>query len=142
MLLDLAVPRDIERQVAALPGVRLFDVDDMQAICEANRAARAGEVARAEALVAGEVAKFMEWWAAQEVVPTIRALRERAEAIRAAELQRTLAKLPDLSPREQEAIDALSAAIINKLLHRPITTLKDPEAGGQLAQAVQQLFQL
>ena len=93
----------------------------MRAICEANRAARAAEVAKAEALVAEEVAKFMEWWAAQEVVPTIRALRERAEAIRQAEIERTLAKLPDLSPRQQEAIQALSAAIVNKLLHQPIT---------------------
>ncbi|HEY3230325.1 MAG TPA: glutamyl-tRNA reductase [Roseiflexaceae bacterium] len=142
LLLDLAVPRDVDPRAAALPGVRLVDVDDMRAICEVNRAARAGEVAHAEALVEGEVAKFMEWWAAQEVVPTIRALRERAETIRAAELERALAKLPDLSPREQAAIGALSAAIINKLLHQPIATLKDPEAGSQLAQAVQQLFQL
>jgi glutamyl-tRNA reductase len=114
----------------------------MRAICEANRAARAAEVAGAEELVAAEVAKFMEWWATQDVVPTIRALRERAEAIRTAELHRTLAKLPDLSPREQEAIGALSAAIVNKLLHQPIARLKDPDGGGQLAQVVQQLFKL
>jgi glutamyl-tRNA reductase len=142
LLLDLAVPRDVDPAVAELPGVRLIGVDDMRAICEANRAARTAEVASAEELVAAEVARFMEWWATQEVVPTIRALRERAEAIRTAELHRTLAKLPDLSPREQEAIGALSAAIVNKLLHQPIARLKDPEAGGQLAQVVQQLFQL
>jgi glutamyl-tRNA reductase len=142
LLLDLAVPRDVDPAAAELPGVQLIGVDDMRAICEANRAARAAEVAGAEELVASEVAKFMEWWATQEVVPTIRALRERAEAIRTAELHRTLAKLPDLSPREQEAIGALSAAIVNKLLHQPIARLKDPDAGGQLAQLVQQLFQL
>ena len=142
VLLDLAVPRDIDPQAGTLPGVRLVGIDDLRAICDANRAARAAEVAGAEDLVAGEVAKFMEWWATQEVVPTIRALRERAEAIRQAEIERTLARLPDLSPREQDAIHALSAAIVNKLLHQPITTLKNPEAGGQLAQAVQQLFQL
>jgi glutamyl-tRNA reductase len=142
VLLDLAVPRDIDPQVRALPGARLFGIDDLELICEANRAARAGEVERAEALIADEVAKFMDWWATQEVVPTIRALRERAEAIRLAEIERTLAKLPDLSPRQQDAIQALSAAIINKLLHQPISTLKDPDSGGQLARAVQQLFQL
>src|SRR5581483_9607931 len=112
----------------------------LQAICDANRAAREAEVAHAEALVAGEVAKFMEWWATQGVVPTIRALRERAEAIRTAELQRTLAKLSHLPPHEQAAIGALSAAIINKLLHQPIATLKDPKNGVQLAQVVQELF--
>jgi glutamyl-tRNA reductase len=142
VLLDLAVPRDIDPQAADLSGARLFGIDDLQAICEANRAARAGEIEQAEALVAEEVGKFMDWWATQEVVPTIRALRERAEAIRLAEIERTLAKLPDLSPRQQDAIHALSAAIVNKLLHQPITTLKDPDAGGELARAVQQLFQL
>ncbi len=142
LLLDLAVPRDIDQRVTQLPGVRLWDVDGLQAICDANRAARAAEVEHAEALVEGELAKFMEWWATQDVVPTIRALRERAEAIRTAELQRTLAKLPNLSPHEQAAIGALSAAIINKLLHQPIATLKDPKNGGQLAQIVQELFQL
>ena len=142
LLLDLAVPRDIDRQAAAIPGVRLIDVDDLQAVCAANRAARASEVDAAEALVESEVARFMEWWAMQEVVPTIRALRERAEAIRMAELERTLAKLPDLSPREQQAIQALSAAIVNKLLHQPIASLKEAGTGSQLAQAVQQLFRL
>jgi len=142
VLLDLAVPRDIDHDVARIPGVRLWDVDDLQAICDANRATRAAEVEHAEALVESEIAKFMQWWATQDVVPTIRALRERAEAIRAAELQRTLAKLPGLSPAEQEAIGALSAAIINKLLHQPIARLKDPSSGGQMAQAVQHLFQL
>jgi len=142
LLLDLAVPRDIEQRVSQLPGVRLWDVDGLQAICDANRATRAGEVEQAEALVEAELAKFMEWWATQGVVPTIRALRERAEAIRSAELQRTLAKLPNLSPQEQAAIGALSAAIINKLLHQPIATLKDPKTGGQLAPLVQELFQL
>lgn len=142
LLLDLAVPRDIDRQVAGVAGARLFDIDDMQAICAANRAARAAEVAKADELVEREVTRFMEWWDTQEVVPTIRALRSRAEAIRMAELDRTLAKLPELSPREQDAIQALSVAIVNKLLHQPIATMKDPQAGGQLARAVQTLFRL
>ncbi len=142
VLLDLAVPRDVDRRAAELPGVRLVGIDDMRAICEANRAARVAEVVRAEALVEGEVTKFNEWWETQAVVPTIRALRDRAEGIWQAEIDRTLAKLPDLSPREQAAIKALSAAIVNKLLHQPIATLKQPGLGGQLAQAVQQLFQL
>jgi glutamyl-tRNA reductase len=142
LLLDLAVPRDIDRQAAALPHVRLFDIDDMQAVSAENRAARMAEIAKAEELIEGEADKFAEWWAAQRVVPTIRALRERAEAIRVAELERALARLPELSPREQQAVQALSAAIVNKLLHQPITSLKDRHVGGELAEAVQQLFQL
>ena len=142
LLLDQAVPRDIDERVRELHNARLFDIDDIRVICEANRAARTAEVAKAEALVAEEVAKFMEWWAAQEVVPTIRALRERAESIRQIEIERTLAKLPELSPHQQDAINALSAAIVNKLLHQPITSMKNPDSGGQLARVVQQLFQL
>jgi glutamyl-tRNA reductase len=142
LMLDQAVPRDIDERVKQLPKARLFDIDDIRTICEANRATRTAEVASAEALVADEVAKFMDWWATQQVVPTIRALRERAEAIRQTEIERTLAKMPDLSPRQQDAINALSAAIVNKLLHQPIASMKDPDSGGQLARAVQQIFQL
>jgi glutamyl-tRNA reductase len=142
LLLDQAMPRDIDARVKAVHNARLFDIDDIRVICEANRAARTGEVAKAEALVAKEVAKFMDWWAAQEVVPTIRALRERAESIRQIEIERTLAKLPELSPHQQDVINALSAAIVNKLLHQPITSMKNPDSGGQLARVVQQLFQL
>jgi glutamyl-tRNA reductase len=142
LLLDLAVPRDVDPRAAALPRAKLFDVDDLQAVSEANRATRRAEIADAEVLLHAEAERFAAWWAAQRVVPTIRALKERAEAIRAAELRRTLARLPELREREQEAIQALSAAIVNKLLHEPITTLKDPHFGGDLADAVQQLFQL
>ena len=141
ILLDLAVPRDVEPLAAAVPGVRLWDVDSLQAICDANRATRAAEVNHAEQLVAGEVAKFQQWWNEQGVVPTIRALRERAEAIRTAELQRTLSRMPNLSAQEQAAIGALSAAIVNKLLHQPIATLKD-HRDGELVSAVHELFQL
>lgn len=142
LLLDLAVPRDIDRGVASFPLVRLCDIDDLQVICAANRAARAAEVAQAELLVADEVVTFMHWWESQAVIPTIRALREHAEVIRCAEVDRALAKLPDLSPREQDTIQALSVAIVNKLLHQPIASLKDPVVGGQLAQMVQVLFRL
>lgn len=142
VLVDLAVPRDVEPQAGQVPNVRLFDVDAMQALCEANRNARACEISAAEQLVDGEVAKFMHWWSNQRVVPTIRALRERAEAIRTTELERTLTQLRHLGPQEQAAIGALSAAIINKLLHQPIASLKNPGEADDLVGAVQRLFQL
>jgi glutamyl-tRNA reductase len=142
LLLDLAVPRDIERAAGAVPGVTLYDVDDMRPICDTNRAARAAEIAQAETITEDAVAKFGEWWAAQQAVPTIRALRERAEEIRLAELERTLARCPELSERERSAVQALSAAIVNKLLHDPITTIKAAGAGPDLIQAARALFQL
>ncbi|MEN9934285.1 MAG: hypothetical protein RLZZ387_864 [Chloroflexota bacterium] len=142
LLLDLAVPRDVERGAGDVPGVTLYDVDDMRPVCEANRAARAAEVERAEAIAADAVTKYMEWWLAQQAVPTIRALRERAEEIRLSELQRTLARCPELSEREREAVHALSAAIVNKLLHLPITTIKSPGSNTELIQAARELFKL
>lgn len=142
VLLDVAVPRDIEPAVAALPHVVLFDVDGMQAICTANRTTRAAEVDAAEIVVGGEVNKFLAWWTSQRIVPTIRALREHAETIRAAELERTLARLSHLGPNEQAAIGALSAAIVNKLLHQPISALKNPEHGDEMSRALHMLFQL
>jgi glutamyl-tRNA reductase len=142
LLLDLAVPRDVERGAGDVPGVTVYDVDDMQPICDANRAARAAEVTRAEVMVEDAVQKYLEWWASQQAVPTIRALRERAEAIRATELQRTLARCPELTDRERDAVQALSAAIINKLLHDPITAIKQPGTGEQLLHAARELFHL
>ncbi|MBC8160566.1 MAG: glutamyl-tRNA reductase [Roseiflexaceae bacterium] len=141
-LIDLAVPRDIAPEVAIIPQVLLFDVDAMRVICESNRAARAAEVSAAEQLVTGEVEKFEQWLASQKAVPTIRALRERAEQIRAGELERTLARLPNLGQREQELIGALSAAIVNKLLHQPISALKNPREAEEMMLAAQRLFQL
>lgn len=100
------------------------------------------EIQQAEAIVDEAVARYMEWWSAQRAVPMIRALRERAEAIRRAELERTLARCPELSEREREAIQALSAAIVNKLLHGPITTIKATGANRELLQAARELFDL
>jgi glutamyl-tRNA reductase len=141
MIFDLAVPRDVEPDVASVSGVRLVDVDSLRPVCEANRAARHAEVASADALIESEVDKFIQWLAAQRSVPTIRALRDRAESIRIAELERTLARLPALSPREREAIRALSSAIVNKILHRPTVNLKESAHNGDLARAANLLFQ-
>ncbi len=140
LLLDLAVPHDIDHTAANMAGVKLFNVDDLQAICVANRASRAAEITHADALVEEAVSKFLEWWGTRLATPTIRALCERAEAIRAAEVQRTLAHL-QLSEREQAAIQALSEAIVNKLLHPPISSLK-ANAGADLIGAARQLFQV
>lgn len=142
LLLDLAVPRDIDPRAAALPGVQLYDVDGMQEICAANRAARASEVAGAEALVEAEVEQFMRWWAARRAVPAIRALRARAEAIVQAEVRRTLARFPELSPQQRAAIEAMGNAIANKLLHHPVIALKEPAGGVELAHAAARLFRL
>lgn len=139
LLLDLASPRDVDPAAGALPGVTLIDLDGLTARCEANMAMRTAAADGAATLVEQQVARYLAWATAQHATPTIRALREHAEAIRSGEIARTLARCPELSEREQRAVQAMSEAIVNKLLHLPITTLKD-DADAELIGAARRLF--
>jgi glutamyl-tRNA reductase len=142
LALDLAVPRDVDSHAAHLPGFHLIDVDHLEAICATNRRHRAGEIAAADALIAEGVARFLAWWQARGVAPTVTALRVHAEAIRDAEVARTLARLSHLTPDDAAAVRYLADALVNKLLHAPVTALKAAPDGPDLAGAVQQLFGL
>jgi glutamyl-tRNA reductase len=93
-------------------------------VTEENRDERHREADKAERIVTEEVESFWRWLGHLEVVPTIVALREKMEAIRRAEVQKTLNALKELGPREREALDAMTEAIVNKILHTPITRLK------------------
>ena len=121
---DLSVPRAIDPKTADHPLVRLFTVDDLDEVTAAQREKYEQEVSQAEALVADATDTFCDWWRTREVVPTIAALRDHAEAIRESELERTLRRLQHLSKRDRNQVEALSVAIVNKLLHDPITGLK------------------
>lgn len=123
-LIDIAVPRDIDPQVNELDNAYLYDIDDLQAVVAANLAAREREAVQAEAIVEREVGQFMEWLQSLEVVPTILSLRERFEGIRRAEMEKALGRMGDLTPEQREAVSALTASIINKILHQPMTELK------------------
>ncbi len=140
--LDLAVPRDIEATAAQVPGVTLYDVDSLQAVCADNRRQRAAEIGHAQAVVDAATMRFMAWWQTRAVAPTIQALRAHAETIRDAELARTLAKLAHLPPSDQAAVQYLAEALVNKLLHQPITVLKSASEGANMAQVVQEIFGL
>ena len=109
--------------------MRLADIDDLEAIVRANHPLAAGVRDAAEAIVAEELAAFRAWQAGRACVPLIQALRARADAICQAEVARTLPRLGDLTPRQQEMIAALAHAVANKLLHDPIVHLKAPPAG-------------
>ena len=142
LCLDLGVPRNIDPAVAGLPGVTLVDLDHVQARCTTNREQRGQEVVHAQAIVAAAVDRYMAWWQARAVAPTITALRDHADGIRAAEVARALARMPGLSAQEQAAVEYLAEALVNKLLHTPVTALKTLPEGGNMAQVVQQLFGL
>jgi glutamyl-tRNA reductase len=141
LLIDIAVPRDIDPAVREVPGVRLYDIDDLQERARHNMALRRQEVAHAEAIVDEETARYIDWLRSLSVVPTVAALRERAEQVRAEEVERTLAKV-DLTPMERRRVEAMTQAIVKKLLHEPIAQLKRPGEGERYVEPVRALFAL
>ena len=146
LLVDIAVPRDVEPGAGRLDGVFLYDIDDLQSVVEANLRLRREEAARVEAMVDDEVRQFEGWLHSLDVVPLIRSLRAKAEAMRQEELARALRKLPHLSERDRQVIDGLTRLIVNKLLNDPMVRLKEAVAGGHgpvyLDEAFSQLFAL
>ncbi len=141
LLIDIAVPRDIDPAVRDLPCVRLFGIDELQQVAEGNLQLRRNELAAAEAIVEEEVTKFSDWLRSLEVVPTVSSLRERAEAVRLAELRRTLDKT-SMSAADRKRVEAMTAAIVKKVLHAPITRLKQPGEGERYVEAARALFDL
>ncbi|MCL4533892.1 MAG: glutamyl-tRNA reductase [Bacteroidetes bacterium] len=139
-LIDIAVPRDIDPEVQRQENVFLYNVDDLEAVCQANLQERAKEAKKAEAIIEAEAAKFQAWWSSLEVVPTITALRAWAEEIRKAELSKAMSRLHGLSERDQNTINALTIGIVNKMLHTPIVGLKND--GHRYIEAVRELFRL
>jgi glutamyl-tRNA reductase len=129
-LIDIAVPRDVEPSVRRIDGVFLYDLDDLRAVAEANLRERRKEAAAAEALVDREVGEFLEWLKARDAVPLLVALRARAEEIRRAELEKARKRLGTLTAEQEEAIDAATTAIVNKLLHSPMVHLKEAARNG------------
>jgi glutamyl-tRNA reductase len=125
VMVDLAVPRDIAPEVGSMKRVRVLDVDDIQRFVLENAAARAEEARKAETLVAGEVARFMRERAVRDGVPVLSRLRQRADTIARAEVERTLATLGEtLSDKQRKSVEAMARAIINKLLHEPTARLR------------------
>jgi glutamyl-tRNA reductase len=128
--IDIAVPRDVEAGVDSLDDVYRYDIDDLKQVVDSNLRERAREAQRAEALVEREVGKYLARQSDAEVIPTIVSLRARLEEIRLGEVKKTLARLPEATPEMRAAIDALSNAMVNKILHAPITKLRESSRAG------------
>jgi glutamyl-tRNA reductase len=141
LIVDIAVPRDVEAAAREVPGVHLFDIDDLEAAAEANREARRRQVGAVEAIVEDEVGRFQGWLEGHRVVPTIASLRQRAEVTRQAELERTLARLSHLDEADRRRIEAMSEALVKRLLHDPVTRLRK-QGSERYVEALRELFDL
>jgi glutamyl-tRNA reductase len=122
--IDIADPRDIEPKVGDIENVYLYNIDDLQKVTSENIRDREKEAQKAETIVQDEVAKFVSWYRSLDVIPTIVALKEKFEEIRKKEFEKTLALHPNLTEKEKQSLEALTSAIVNKILHTPITLLK------------------
>jgi len=143
--IDIAVPRDIDQKVDDVDGAFLFTVDDLQEIVQANLAQRSLEAEKAEEIINQEIGQFHKWLSTLEVTPTIVTLRSRFDEIRKAEIDKTVSGWKDIPPDAEKRLEALTVAMMNKLLHAPTQALKKAGQGGRVdlyVDALRQLFDL
>jgi glutamyl-tRNA reductase len=144
-VIDIAVPRDVEAAAGALEQVFLYNIDDLQAIVQENLGRREAELARADTIVAEELARFSAWLQSRRVVPTVVALRQRFEKVRQSELRRLEPRLASLTPDARARVDEITHLIVEKLLLTPTEQLKsigDDPTMVSYADAVSRLFAL
>jgi glutamyl-tRNA reductase len=146
LLIDIALPRDVEPEVASLPGVHLYNLDDLQAVVHEGIRLRLQEIEQVQAIIAEEASAFDRWLRSLNVVGTISDFRRHVDTLRQQELSRTMQHLSSsLSEREMAAVQELTTRLVNKLLHTPMVRLKAAAADGQghiYAEALRYLFDL
>jgi glutamyl-tRNA reductase len=125
LLIDLAVPRDIDAACGELDGVSLFDIDDLQAVIARNRRVRQAEARKAEGIIEQEIQHFAAWLGSLEVLPTVAALRMHATEIAESVLRENAAKWDSASAADLKRVEAMAQAIVNRLLHHPTARLRE-----------------
>jgi glutamyl-tRNA reductase len=144
-IIDIAIPRDVEPEVGDEPNVFLYNIDDLQQIVDQNLDRRRAQLPAAESIILEGVEDYWGWYSALAVVPTIRALRDRGERLRQAEADRVLRQLAHLAPEDRRAVEALTRALTNKILHTPTVRLRHAAGNGRgtgVVDAVRYLFEL
>ena len=145
LIVDIAVPRDVDPAAAELDGVTLLDMDDLREFAEKGIRAREKEVSSVIEIINEELERFLNLFSARSVAPIVTQLHSRAEEIRNSELQKLFRKFPELTPEQLKGIETLTSAIANKLMHEPTVRLKDAAGtpkGERLSEALQDLFDL
>jgi glutamyl-tRNA reductase len=141
-IVDLTLPRNVEPSANELENVYVYDLDDLERVAAQNRDLRGGQVGRAEQIVEDELRAYLAQTRERQAVPVLARLRAHAEAVAKAEAEKTLAALRGLGEREQKSVRAMAAAIVNKLLHRPTSALREEAGQGPLGDAAARLFGL
>ncbi len=143
VIMDIAVPRNVEPEVANVEGIILYNIDDLYHIHKQNRRQRESETNKAEKIVAEEIDKFAVWWHNHKTRPLVRAMMCKAEKIRTAQLKRTMNKMPSLSDEDKYHMDRMTRAIITKILKDPIEVIKaNGHEDDSFAETLKELFQL
>lgn len=145
LLIDIAVPRDIHPDVGEIPGVTLYDIDDLRGVVDRHHHAREQAAQQAEKIIDEEMAQFLKWHNSLFVIPTIVALQQKGQEIKDAQLNRALERLGGLTPKQEKIIRSMANSIVNQLLHSPITNLKefaDTRQGHLYTEILQNLFDL
>ncbi|NOY83273.1 MAG: glutamyl-tRNA reductase [Nitrospirae bacterium] len=143
--IDISVPRNIDPEINDLDNVFLYDIDDLQHSVQTNMATRQKEALKAEKIITEEIVSFARWFKSLDAVPMIVALKDRAEAIRQSEIEKMQNKLGDLTETQRKALEGLTASIVNKLLHHPLTALKNEvhsKNGNMILETTRKLFAL
>lgn len=140
-IIDISVPRNVDPAINEMDNVFLFSVDDLQEVADSGLEERLKEASKGEAIVADEIETFLRWQSSLDAVPTIVALREKAEAIKNDELQKLMKRMPELGDKEAAAIAQMASALVNKLIHPPTAALKeDAEDKDELIAMVKKLY--
>ena len=144
LLVDLAVPRDVDPECGEIPGVTLWDVDHLQGEVARNRTGRQGEARRAEAIVEEEIQRFAAWLGSLEVLPTVAALHARGDAVARQVLEENEGRWEALTDRDRERLEAMARAIVGRLLHDPTVRMKraDDDRVHLRTQVMRELFGL
>lgn len=142
VIIDIAVPRDVEPEVKQISNVFLYNIDDLNETSASNRKLREHEIRKSMQIIRAEVDRFTAWWQASQVRPVISALMQKAEEIRRAQLEKTFKKLKELSDDERESLEAMTKAIVTKMLHDPIQNLKKARHRRDYSQMLNELFRL
>jgi glutamyl-tRNA reductase len=145
LIVDIAMPRDVDPAAGALEGVTLLDMDDLRRFVAVGVKGRQREASRAQVIIDDELNRYRSTTTAREAAPLVTALREQAEAVRSTELDRAAARLSDLDENQRAAVEALTKGIVAKLLHVPTVRLKDAAGtakGDRLSDALRDLFDL